>query len=196
MGAYEDTLTPNLSPTDLYLCQNENVVRLSAPNDYDSYTWTRSSNPSWRDYNQRLVVYDAIDNEVFTCKIIYVTGCYVEGERKITIRKITANADFTYSYNPCNYTAVFTDLSSVIRTTKDSILWEIPELNVKNKDSIFTYTFPEPIGNEPDTYKVCLWVFSESGCLDNVLCENGIRINNPSCDALFLFKIQYFFLIF
>ena len=72
----------------------------------------------------------------------------------------------TYSYDTCTRTAIFTDSSSVTNGIKNSILWEIPALNITSTDSVFIYTFPDPISNQSVNYSMRLVVLADHGCVD------------------------------
>ena len=137
------------------------VARLYAPEGFESYKWTRSSDTNWVRYTSFANVPNPPDNEIFTCNVTSF-GCATE--LKYIIKKIRVIADFSSKYDTCTRTATFVDFSQVHNTVKDSILWEISKLNVRSKDSLFTYTFPEPTGNQPDTYKIILTVF-ENECM-------------------------------
>ena len=102
---------------------------------------------------------------IYKVNVMDSNGC--KADTTLEIKNISvlpfAKLDF---YDTCTHTAAFADLSSVANGSKDSILWEIPTLGVTSADSLFTYTFSEPTGNQPDTYLVRLIVFAEYGCTD------------------------------
>jgi gliding motility-associated-like protein len=159
------------------VCEGDYARFFDVPTGFESYTWTRSSNSSWEVYTRRLAVPDPLDEEIFTCKMSSL-GC--DSEIKYIVKKASVvakslfgvpdsagNVDFTKNnhqnwYDTCNRTVAFVDSSYAVNTKKDSILWEIPQLNVKSSDSVFIYTFPEPIGNQPVTYRIRLTVFETS----------------------------------
>ena len=179
--------------TELPLCSEQAGVRLEAPEGFESYQWTRSSDPSWTNNRQAFRIPTPDDGEIFTCTVSSL-GC--ETEIKYKIKKTIIDAYFAYGvmdtnghvpivevewengYDTCSRTATFVDLSKVINGVKDSIIWRIMTTNTLkdsiiavSSDSLFTYTFPEPPTNNPVTYKVCLWVFTKDSCRDTV-CQN------------------------
>jgi hypothetical protein len=81
-------------------------------------------------------------------------------------------------YDTCSRTVTFVDMSQVLNSKKDGILWEILGTNARSRDSLFTYTFPEP--NTPTTYLVRLTVFAENGCADTSNSANHYITIYPS----------------
>ena len=94
------------------------------------------------------------------------TLCFIKDTIVIEHIDIPTAGFATHSYDTCTRTAVFADQSFVTNGKKDSILWEIPQLNIASNDSLFTYTFPDPAANQPVDYLVRLTVFAENGCVD------------------------------
>ena len=153
---------------------------LKAPDGFASYTWTRSTDTVWRAHTYLIIPSNPQDGEIFTCTLHSETGC--DSEIKIIIKRIGADVDFMFGvknangevdfttnnnqswYDTCSRTATFVDMSKEHNSKKDKIKWEIPDLNVNNGDSIFTYIFPDPI-TAPKTYLVRLTVYTEDGCI-------------------------------
>ena len=178
----------NCSPVvqrEIFLCKGYNVAPVSAPEYFETYTWTRSSDPNWSLLapTRRITVQNLLDNEILTCTTVNFLGCVAE--IKYIIKERSINADFLYGaidsnghvplaekgweswYDTCSRTATFVDFSIVKNTVKDSILWEIINpygmIIATSTDSLFTYTFPEPTINQSVTYQVRLIAF-ESIC--------------------------------
>jgi gliding motility-associated-like protein len=175
---------------DLSYCEGQTAARMRAPDGFVWYKWTRSGQPDWkiegqgRQY-QNIVVPDPVDGEEFICEVKSELGDNCAAKLRTIIDKTSIDADFAYGimedggvplakynyenrYDTCNRTATFVDLSSVRNSKKETILWEIIGLeeNVISSDSLFTFTFPDPETNKPDTYLIRLTVSAENGCVD------------------------------
>jgi gliding motility-associated-like protein len=174
---------------DLMYCEGQAAARMRAPDGFVWYKWTRSRQPNWKREGagrqfQNIVVDDPIDGEEFICQVTSELGANCSATLRTVVAKTTIDADFIYGiknekghvpimehgyeswYDTCNRTATFVDLSSIRNSAKESILWEIPALGAGSTDSMFTYTFPDPETNKPDTYLIRLTVFAENGCVD------------------------------
>ena len=188
---------------DLTYCEGSSAARLKAPDGFVSYTWTRTSQPSWHAYTQQINIQNPLDGEIFTCKLESALGPDCSSELQTVIAKTSIDASFAFGvansqgyvnlddprhqnsqgiyqsyYDTCTRTVTFVDLSTVINSKKEDIIWEIHGVNDNSHDSLWTYTFPETPGNEPVDYLVRLTVFAENGCGDTskALDENWIRI--------------------
>lgn len=182
-------------PTEIQLCKGQ-VARLSAPEGFNEYTWSRSSDTNWSRTDRQIVVPNPQDEEIFTCKL-GTFGC--ESELKFVIKELSTDAYFTFGvkdgqnnvnfplhnwenwYDTCNRTATFVDFSPIRNGIKDSILWKIisPSGAVleTSSDSMFTYTFSEPPNNQPETYRVHLTAFaSNEGCSEKDTMSQNITI--------------------
>jgi hypothetical protein len=174
---------------DLMYCDGHSAARLRGPDGFTWYKWTRSKQPAWKVEGQgrsfqNIVVTDPIDEEQFICEVTSELGANCSAVLRTVIAKTSIDADFLYGvidtnggldflhhnyeswYDTCARTATFVDLSMVRNSKKESILWEIPDLNVVSQDSLFTYTFPEPETDEPVDYLVRLTVYAENGCVN------------------------------
>jgi len=67
-------------------------------------------------------------------------------------------------YDTCNRTVTFVEQVNIYNSEKIAIEWEIHGLNTYSYDSMFTYTFPEPRGDDPVDYLVRLTAYAENGC--------------------------------
>jgi hypothetical protein len=185
---------------DLQYCANINAARMSAPEGFQEYTWTRSSDTTWIKYTRQVNVPNPTDDEIFTCTLKSELGCEVE--LKTVITKTIIDADFLFGvkegnghvdfaahgnqswYDTCTRTVTFVDKSQVRNAKKESILWEIHGLNARSRDSLWTYTFPDP--DIPTTYLVRLTVWSENGCADTfsqsitIYPSPKVRIDGPA----------------
>jgi gliding motility-associated-like protein len=183
---------------DLMYCEGQSAARMRAPDGFVWYKWTRSSDPSWiiegsgRQF-QNIVVSDPRDEEEFVCAVTSALKEECSAILRTVIEKTSIDADFAYGimedgevplflhdfenwYDTCNRTATFVDLSTVKNSEKESILWEIPGLDVVSYDSLFTFTFPDPEENEPVEYVVRLTVTAENGCIDTSKGKANHRI--------------------
>ena len=163
---------------DLAYCSGTNVARLRAPDGFESYIWTRSDQPGWTDNQQQVTIQNPEISSVVTCVVRSELGC--ESQLSTMILKTEIDARFHFGvkdqgggfpifdwqnwYDTCSRTATFVDFARVYNSKKQSILWEIHGLNVNSRDSMFTYTFPDP--DEPTEYLVRLTVTAENGCMD------------------------------
>ncbi len=181
---------------DLMYCEGNSAARLRAPEGFMTYTWTRSSDPSWRNNRVQINIQEPLDGEEFECEVTSKLGC--TSKLRTIIAKTSIDAAFYYGnrtgensvdiydnygmyvnkYDTCTRTATMVDLSSVYNSKKDRVVWEIHGLNVVSYDSLFTYTFPDPPTNEPIDYLIRMTVDAENGCADtsDVLDEHYIRI--------------------
>ena len=169
--------------TDCEYCNH--VLRFRAPDGFKRYTWTRSSKPDWswsgegRNY-QNLALGDIQNDEVFTCQVESILGC--SAVVKTIVKRTLIDAKFLYGikenggvdfgsndnrnwYDTCNRTVTFVDLSTITNSKLQSRSWKIHGLEVTSKDSLFTYTFPNP-ENDPVTYLIRLTLSAENGCTD------------------------------
>ncbi|MCL2131579.1 MAG: T9SS type A sorting domain-containing protein [Lentimicrobiaceae bacterium] len=189
---------------DLAYCNGDGIARMVAPEGFVSYEWTRSSHTSWRVYTRTIYLNGVAEGEIFTCKVTSILGC--QSQVKIPIVKTRVDAAFKFGvkdanghvdfaahdtldwYDTCSRTVTFVDFSEVSGSRKDKIRWEIHGLNVISVDSMFTYTFPNPVGN-PVTYLVRLTVIAENGCADTsrganryitIYPSSVIKIDGPS----------------
>ncbi|MDR1879271.1 MAG: gliding motility-associated C-terminal domain-containing protein [Bacteroidales bacterium] len=180
---------------DLQFCEGQTAARLRAPEGFVWYKWTRSSQPGWvyegsgRAY-QTYVCPDPQDEEIFTCEVRSELGC--TSTLRTVIARTDIDADFMFGvmdekgevnfpdhdykswYDTCNRTVTFVDLSTVINSTKASILWEIAGTNAVSSDSLFTYTFPDP--DVPTQYLVRLTVTAENNCIDTSAALEDMHI--------------------
>ena len=202
-------VTAKCSPmeTKLTRCEGSPVVRMKAPDGFASYTWTRSSNSSWRKYTQQINEQNPMDGEIFIGTVTDALGC--QFQVKYVIEKISIISDFMFGikdannhvdfesnnnqswYDTCSRTVTLVDLSKVNNSKKEQITWEILGLPVISHDSIFTYTFPEVA--VPTTYLVRLtvwtenfvdWMGYESSCGDTSQTRNHyitIYPRSPKC---------------
>ena len=168
------------SEIELAYCAGSTAARMTAPDGFLQYEWSRSSNPSWREFTMRINVSAPIDGEIFTVKTTSELGC--SDTLNVEIVKTNIDASFMFGvkdanghvnfhahgnnnwYDTATRTATFVDLSKVNNGEKKSILWQIPELNILSRDSMWTYTFPDP--PFPIAYLVRLTVFASNGCAD------------------------------
>ncbi len=181
---------------DLMYCEGSSAARLRAPEGFMTYTWTRSSDPSWRNNRMQINIQDPLDGEEFECEVSSKLGC--TSKLRTIIAKTSIDASFYYGirtgeqsadiydkdglytnkYDTCTRTATMVDLSTVHNSKKDKVIWEIHGLNAYSTDSLFTYTFPDPPTNEPIDYLIRMTLEAENGCADtsDVLDEHWIRI--------------------
>ena len=165
---------------DIAYCNGQPSAHLTAPEGFVSYEWTRSSDTTWKAYNRTIDVSSPVSGETLTCKVVNDYNCESELQTVIQTTSITpdfmfgvkdqnGHVDFTNNnqswYDTCSRTVTFVDMSVVHNGKKDKIKWEISGLNINNGDSIFTYTFPDPM-TAPKTYLVRLTVYTEEGCTD------------------------------
>jgi hypothetical protein len=184
---YAYVTAENQSATILFqYCPGQAVFRLRAPDGFKKYTWTRSSKPDWswsgegQNY-QNLTATDMMNDEIFTCEVESLLGCSAILRAIIKVTSLDVkflygvkeneNVDFESNnyqnwYDTCNRTATFVDLSTVINSKPSTFrTWKIHGLDVTSRDSLFTYTFPDP-ENDPVTYLVRLTASAENGCMD------------------------------
>jgi len=162
---------------DLSYCKGMATGRLYAPDGFEKYTWTRSSDTNWTfpgngTKNARLIVLqNPQDKEIITCELTSVLGDSCSATVNVIIEGTLVNPDFSYNYDTCSRTVTFVDISTVINSKKYGILWEIMDTNKRvlaiSRDSLFTYTFPEP-DSTPVTYKIRLKAYAENGCEDTI----------------------------
>jgi hypothetical protein len=180
-------------------CHGQTVARFRAPGGFAKYIWTRSSKPGWmwsgmREEASTLALTDPIDNEIITCKIESTLHPECSITLHTVVRKTSIKARFWHRasendewewplrfknwYDTCNRTATFIDVSSVTNGKQSSRLWKIPELNVTSRDSLFTFTFPDPglEGKNSATYSVRLTIETENGCIVDTLAEDCITV--------------------
>ena len=170
----------------LQYCPGLSDVRLRAPYGFAHYKWTKSSDSTWEMNYQNSPGFVGVANgEVFTCQMTsgLDTNCTVTFS--IGFIHTLYNTDITYWYDTCNRTATFADLSTVINSEKEGILWEVMYPNspywwmwktvATSQDSLFTYTFPNPDDDNPVEYLIRLNVYSEDGC-SNMQFGNGYPI--------------------
>ena len=174
------------STIELMYCIN-GASRLRAPEGFAWYKWTRSSDSAWviegaGSQYQNLVLANPNNNEIFSCEVTSKLDSTCSATLNTKIIKTSVDVSFKYGimedggvdlesnnnqnwYDTCSRTATFVDLSTVTNSTKSSISWEIQGLNVTSTDSLFTYTFPNPI-DDSVTYLIQLSVYAENGCAD------------------------------
>ena len=181
---------------DLMYCEGQAAARLRAPEGFQSYTWTRSHISNWRNYDRRINIQNPNDGEIFTCTVKSELDCETELETVIAKTQIDANFYFgviedgnvplrTHNwvswYDTCSRTATFVERASVFNSKKSSIEWEIHGLpNVHCYDSLFTFTFPDPVKDTPVEYAVRLTVWAENGCVDTSHSEWRLITIYPS----------------
>jgi hypothetical protein len=113
------------------------------------------------------------NGEVFTCQMMSIldTDCVITFS--IGFVHTIINPDYTYYYDTCSRTVTFVDLSTVTNSEKEDILWAITDTSflfwwsgslVTSRDSLFTYTFPNPVDDTPVEYFIRLEVRTENGC--------------------------------
>ena len=184
---------------DMAYCAGMPSVKLTAPEGFISYEWSRSSLPSWKisgDYKVAgiIIVPNPILGEIFTVKATNEFGCVSELQTVIQttsivpdfmfgVKDTNGGVDFTVNnnkswYDTCNRTATFVDMTKVYDSKLDFIRWEIPGLNINSRDSIFTYTFPDP--TVPKTYLVKMTAFAKNGCADTSKPTNHYITIYPS----------------
>ena len=109
----------------------------------------------------------------------YVTGLKA-GTYQITIQDTLCTIDttitidhvdiphacFTVTPDTCTRIVTFTDFSSVTNGKKESILWEIPALNITSTDSLFSHHFPDPKIKKYIDYEVRLTIMAGNQCAD------------------------------
>jgi hypothetical protein len=59
----------------LMYCQGSDGARLSAPDGFESYYWTRSDMPSWSDNRQHIIIQNAQEDIEITCVLQSELGC-------------------------------------------------------------------------------------------------------------------------
>jgi PKD repeat protein len=167
---------------ELHYCEGQTAARLRAPDGFAWYKWTRSSMPDWsfegagRNYQQSSIT-NPSDGEIFTCEVTSAIDSSCTAILNTTFMVTSIDVDFAIGtiengqvditrYDTCDRTATFVDLSTITHSKKSSVRWTIDGLNVISRDSLFTYTFPKPIDNNPVTYVVRLRVTAENGCSD------------------------------
>ena len=171
-------------------CSYLSTISLTAPDGYSRYSWTRSSDPAW-DYSgegfqyQSIFIADPIDGEKFTCEVhsklkpecssnlTAILDLSNLGEFNLDINfgygvMENGTVDFEGNdnqnwYDTCLQTATFVDLSKTHNCKKDSIRWEIDNLNVISNNSMFTCTFPNP-DQSSITYTIRLIVWASNNC--------------------------------
>jgi hypothetical protein len=142
---------------------------LRAPYGFARYKWTRSSEPSWireggKDCYQTGFL-SIVDGEIYTCLMTSGLDTNCTATFSAGFVYTILHADFVLKeYDTCSRTATFADISTVINSEKDEILWEIPQLNITSNDSLFTCTFPDPEDDNPVIYSVRLSVSAKNGC--------------------------------
>jgi gliding motility-associated-like protein len=152
---------------NLHYCEGETQAQLNAPPGFKDYSWTRTSDISWSDTGKSIIVTPSLYGDTIKCvlKSSLDTNCisFLQADIQQTI----IDSSFSYQYDTCSRTATFIDLSTVTGDKKDSIFWTLtgPGLtNVYSKDSLFTYTFPDPVDSAK--YLITLDIKSENGCYD------------------------------
>ncbi|MDR1793307.1 MAG: gliding motility-associated C-terminal domain-containing protein [Bacteroidales bacterium] len=177
---------------ELTFCEGQSAARMSAPEGFATYTWSRSSDPNWHLYTRQISVPNPWDAEIFTCvmtsKLSPSCGATIQTE----IKRTTIDASFFYAkpgqtddpmlinkYDTCSRVASFVDLSRVFNSDKEYVEWHIhglPNEIGESSDSIFTVHFPDP--DTPTTYLVRLQVMAKNSCSDtsDALSTNYIRI--------------------
>ena len=218
---------------DLTYCEGQSAARLKAPEGFTSYNWSRSSQPNWHAYTKQINIQNPLDGEEFTCVITSELGC--TSTLKTIIAKTSIDASFVFGveynnkhwvniedpnhmnhlgifqsyYDTCSRTVTFVDMSTVVNSKKDNIIWEIEGTNFQSQDSLWTFTFPDPPTNKPLDYLVRLTVEAENGCADTSKAEveHWIRIypspeveiygNDQICegseDSLYVNTVRSFF---
>jgi hypothetical protein len=171
-------------------CNYSSAISLTAPDGYSRYYWTRSSDPAWN-YSgegpqyQSILITDPVHGEEFTC----ITHSKLSPECSSTLTTIIdlnnlgeANLDVNFGYgvmengnvdfagnnnqnwyDTCLRTATFVDLSHTHNCKKDSIRWEIDDLNTTSNNSMFTYTFPNS-DQDSATHTIRLIVWASNNC--------------------------------
>ena len=201
---------------DLTYCEGSNAARLRAPDGFISYLWHRSSQPNWYATTQQINIQNPLDGEEFSCTLVSALGC--SSTIKTVIAKTSIDASFVYGvkengvvditdpdhldqyglfknyYDTCTRTATFVDMSFVVNSKKDNVVWSAPcrtkvngrndttgsFINFASHDSLYTFTFPDPgeEGNDPIDYLIRLLVEAENGCgkESDSTAEHWIRI--------------------
>ncbi|MDR1793255.1 MAG: gliding motility-associated C-terminal domain-containing protein [Bacteroidales bacterium] len=177
---------------ELMYCEGQTAARMQAPDGFGSYTWSRSSDPSWHLYTRQITVPNPWDGETFSCVMTSIMSASCGATIQTEIKKTSIDASFFWAkpgetddpmlinkYDTCSRTASFVDLSRVFNSEKESVEWRIHGLPLEigsSSDSIFTVQFPDP--DTPTTYLVRLQVTAENGCADtsDALSTNYIRI--------------------
>ncbi|MCL2130957.1 MAG: Ig-like domain-containing protein [Lentimicrobiaceae bacterium] len=196
---------------DLQYCDSQNIARMIAPEGFESYTWRRSSVPSWRAYTRQINIANPPLGEIFTVDIVNDLGCtsqlqtviektniaanFMYGVKDANGQVIFANNNYQNWYDTCSRTATFVDFSKIYNNKKGKTIWEINGLYATSQDSMWTFQFPDPQGNSPVTYQVKLMVVAENGCADTtsqsitIYPSSIVKIDGPSqlCEG----KIEY-----
>jgi len=138
---------------DLQFCSGQTAARMTAPQGFTYYKWTRSKGQptNYKEGNaivaRQIVCVDPIDGEIFTCTMTSELGASCNANVKCEIKRTQIDANFYYGvkgafgvcancvcipcnnfknwYDTCNRTATFVDYTRVYNSTKASILWEI-----------------------------------------------------------------------
>jgi hypothetical protein len=151
---------------ELEYCPGQITERFFPPDGFARYKWTKSSDSLWVENNQNLLPSLSVDNgnkEIYTCQMTSALDTNCTATLYIVVSETTIDVNFSLDYDTCTRIATFTDLSTLINSEKDEILWEIPELNVTSKDSLFSFTFPDPDDDSVE-YLVRLTVFVGNKC--------------------------------
>ena len=171
-------------------------ARLCAPDGFAWYKWTSSSNSSWiREGKSSCTGFlTPGDGTVYTCQMTsdLDTNCI---EFFVEFVHIILNANFALDYDTCNRTATFIDFSTPTPCEDyKRILWEIIDSNnlvlATSRDSLFTYTFPNPNDNKPVEYlvrlsiEVCACSRTYDGKWKK---ERNIIINHAPKDTILIF---------
>ncbi|MDR0368296.1 MAG: T9SS type A sorting domain-containing protein [Bacteroidales bacterium] len=160
-------------------------LRLHTPEGFMYHKWTRSSDTAWTIegagvQNNRIIIGDACDGEIFTCELTSAWGNLYSSAMYVAVKETTMQPIFQYGilengcvyfakhnyrnwYDTCTRTATFVDLSTVTGGTKSSIRWKINDLNITSADSLFTCQFPNP-EEDSVTYLIDLEVWTKNKC--------------------------------
>ena len=149
---------------DATYCDGEIIERFRAPDGFVGYRWTKTSDSLWVGNGRTSPSIVVLDRDTFTCLMTSGLDTNCTATIHLISARIAIEPNFVFEWDTCNHTATFTDISTFINTEKDEILWEIPELNVTSRDSLFIYTFPDSDDDNPVDYLVRLTVFAENGC--------------------------------
>ena len=153
-------------------CEDQQNANLSAPDGFVWYKWTRSSDPNWIEQgtdstHKTIEIINPQEGEEITCELLSeLDNCSAVLHTRVS-RTIVV-ADFDYEMDTCSRFVRFIDSSYLINDVKESVLWEIPALNVVSDNPLFTYKFPDPPNNKTVDYLVRLSIFTENGCWDTI----------------------------
>jgi gliding motility-associated-like protein len=119
-------------------CAGDSIANLTAPEGFERYTWTNSSEETV-DTTQILRIVNPDEGATYTCTMTSATGCTVTLQS--TIVKYILNTDFSYSMIDCNSNMVqFTNLSS---TTHGNLFynWDFGDGNTSSeKDPVYRFS--------------------------------------------------------